>query len=258
MKDVIKVNRKKLLKVYIWALNYLRKYKWKLAGFVFCGGIISLSEIIIPQFMKYIVDIIIPSKDLSEFKWAYFILIFCCISIIISTLMSNILERIIRENVSRDVLQHMTSQLQKLGVKFGEENTNGNILSIFTSDLQAMLRTYTDFVPFFIKSVIIVINCLILLAITNLNLIVLVSVCLGMYCILRPLPNRHIAKYLGLQVTSKHDFDQQIYDSICSYADVKANGNIKWMVTPLAFETTMPSRPRPPLVSWSFALAGHG
>lgn len=230
MKDVITVNRKKLLKVYIWALNYLRKYKWKLAGFVFCGCIISLSEIIIPQFMKYIVDIIIPSKDLEEFKGAYFVLIFCCVSIVLCILVSNILERIIRESVSRDVLEHMISQLQKLGVKFGEENTNGNILSIFTSDLQAMLRTYTDFIPFFIKSIIIVMNCLILLAITNLGLILLVSVCLGMYCILRPLPNRHISKYLGLQVTSKHDFDQQIYDSICSYADVKANGNIKWCI----------------------------
>ena len=30
------------------------------------------------------------------------------------------------------------------------------------------------------------------------------------------------------------------------------------MVTPLVFQTTMPSRPTPPLVSWSFALDGHG
>ncbi len=30
------------------------------------------------------------------------------------------------------------------------------------------------------------------------------------------------------------------------------------MVTPLAFRTTMPSRPTPPLVSWSFGPDGHG
>ena len=218
----------KFFMVYKWQLAYLNPYKWRVAGFILVNIIIALSEIIIPRFIEQVIDVIIPNKDIIAFKDAYIVLGVLVLSIIISTIISNNLERSLKENVRKDLTLSMLNHHHRLGFSFFENNPTGQILSYFTSDLQASLRTYTEFAPFFIKAFILVVICFILIIQSDYRLIFIIIGCLILYSLVRPYINYQIIRYLGLQTETKHNYDQQVYDILSAYEDIKINNIKEW------------------------------
>ncbi|HEY0827203.1 MAG TPA: ABC transporter transmembrane domain-containing protein, partial [Bacilli bacterium] len=108
------------VKIYWWTISYLKPYRWLVAWLVLCGLLLTSSELVIPKLIQYFIDVILPQEDYRLFGYLLLSFGVICILLFISSMISNVLQRIIREKAARDLQFSVFQNLRKLGFSYYE------------------------------------------------------------------------------------------------------------------------------------------
>ena len=140
-------------------LSYvLKDYKYRFIGVFFCILISSVASISMSLSLKFLLDdYIIPligqkTPDYSELYGALTVLgsIFLC-GVIASFIYSRMMVYI-GQGVLRKVRDEMFELMQKLPIRYFDQNTNGSIMSLYTNDTDTLRQMISQSIPQVLQS----------------------------------------------------------------------------------------------------------
>lgn len=140
-------------------LSYvLKDYKYRFIGVFFCILISSVASISMSLSLKFLLDdYIIPligqkTPDYSELYGALTVLgsIFLC-GVIASFIYSRMMVYI-GQGVLRKVRDEMFEHMQKLPIRYFDQNTNGSIMSLYTNDTDTLRQMISQSIPQVLQS----------------------------------------------------------------------------------------------------------
>lgn len=150
----------------IW--SYLKKYPFGLFFVVLTVLITSGFNLAIPLIIQEVIDKYIGKEINVAAVLAVFIgLIISSIVISITNWILEFVMSFISSRVSRDIRKEAFLKLQKLPIKYYDENAHGAILSILTNDVETINQALSQSIPQFASSILSLIGSLILMFITN-------------------------------------------------------------------------------------------
>lgn len=174
------VKPKNIRKTLIRLFGYLKNYKLQLIIVAICilinsGTGIALNSFVKPLIDRYILPLVgVQNPDLSGFGAA--ILAMCAVALIgilagyvYSRLMINI-----TQGTLKTVRDQMYKHMQKLPIKYFDNNTHGNLMSRYTNDAEALRQTLSQSIPSVISSSVTVVGVFVVMLIYSWILTLLV------------------------------------------------------------------------------------
>lgn len=136
----------------IW--SYLKKYPFGLFFVVLTVVITSGFNLAIPLIIQEVIDKYIGKEINVAAVLAVFIgLIISSIVISITNWILEFVMSFISSRVSRDIRKEAFLKLQKLPIKYYDENAHGAILSILTNDVETINQALSQSIPQFASSI---------------------------------------------------------------------------------------------------------
>lgn len=154
-------------------LKYLRKYKWQMVLVLVMVVIGALSDLIMPLFTKYLVDdVITPLTGRQSPDWSGLVrtvLIFGGIYAfcIVCSYVQSRLEIVITQGVQKDIRDEMFAKMQKLPLKYFDTHSHGDIMSVYTNDIDTLRQLISQSVPQAFSALISVIATLIMMIVLS-------------------------------------------------------------------------------------------
>ena len=146
------LGKKELIKLYFWTLSYFKPFILLTILYVLCGGGMILGELTIPRRMGYLIDNVIPLKNMDLLKNQVLILCGIVVLILIVKAIFNLLEQVISNKIVKNQQTDLMVKLQKLGFSYYEKVPTGEILALFENAVNETQQTYTFLFPNFIYS----------------------------------------------------------------------------------------------------------
>ena len=136
----------------------LRDYKLRFIGVFFCILMSSIASISVSLSLKFLLDdYIIPligkqNPNYTELYWAMAVLgcIFLCG--VIATFIYSRLMVYIGQGVLKKVRDEMFEHMQKLPIRYFDQNTNGSIMSLYTNDTDTLRQMISQAIPQVLQS----------------------------------------------------------------------------------------------------------
>jgi ATP-binding cassette subfamily B multidrug efflux pump len=187
-------------------LKYLRKYKWQMVLVLVMVVIGALSDLIMPLFTKYLIDdIITPLIGQQAPDWsglAKAVLIFggiyaVCIG---CSYVQSRLEIVITQGMQKDIRDEMFARMQRLPLKYFDTHSHGDIMSVYTNDIDTLRQLISQSVPQTFSALISVIATLVMMIVLSWPLTLLA---LAMVWVMLA-----VARRIGGK-SAKHFVDQQ-------------------------------------------------
>ena len=154
-------------------LKYLRKYKLQMVLVLVMVVIGALSDLIMPLFTKYLVDnIITPLIGRQSPDWSGLVrtvLIFGGIYAfcIVCSYVQSRLEIVITQGMQKDIRDEMFAKMQKLPLKYFDTHSHGDIMSVYTNDIDTLRQLISQSVPQAFSALISVIATLIMMIVLS-------------------------------------------------------------------------------------------
>lgn len=163
----------------------LRDYKLRFAGVFFCILISSIASISVSLSLKFLLDdFIIPligkqDPNYTELYRAMAVLgcIFLCG--VIATFIYSRLMVYIGQGVLKQVRDEMFEHMQKLPIRYFDQNTNGSIMSLYTNDTDTLRQMISQAIPQVLQSLLTVTVTFISMLVLSPLLTVLAVVMIG-------------------------------------------------------------------------------
>ncbi len=150
MKQIDK-DSKQLWRVYLWTLSFLKPYIGKVILVIMSGFVITLSELIIPKFIQYFIETILPAKDFSKMNGLLLGLTGLIALGIILTAARKLWQRKLIEQASRDSQFAAFQQIRQLGFSYYEQHSVSETLSFVNTQTRAVQEIYRRYFPQFIN-----------------------------------------------------------------------------------------------------------
>lgn len=144
---------KQLWRVYLWTLSFLKPYTGKVILVIMSGFVITLSELIIPKFIQYFIESILPAKDFSKMNGLLLGLTCLIVLGIILTAARNLWQRKLIEQASRDSQFAAFQQIRQLGFSYYEQHSVSETLSFVNTQTRAVQEIYRRYFPQFINQI---------------------------------------------------------------------------------------------------------
>lgn len=136
----------------------LRDYKLRFIGVFFCILMSSIASISVSLSLKFLLDdYIIPligkqNPNYTELYRAMAVL--CCIFLcgVIATFIYSRLMVYIGQGVLKKVRDEMFEHMQKLPIRYFDQNTNGSIMSLYTNDTDTLRQMISQAIPQVLQS----------------------------------------------------------------------------------------------------------
>ena len=224
------LEKKELLKLYFWTLGYFKPFIVESLVYVLCGGAIILGELMLPRRMGYLIDNILPLKNMKLLINQIFILCGIVALVLIVKGIFNLLEQIISNKILRNQQTDLMVKLQKLGFSYYEKVPTGQIISLFENAVRETQQTYTFLFPQFIYSLAQFIVPSIILIFSQPIFFLAAMIGNVMYVFLNKVANRKIRYYLDIETKAAHASQQSLYDSIVATTELKAMGSKDWFI----------------------------
>lgn len=217
-----------LFKVYLWTLSFLKPYKWLFLLVIVSSIFITGIELIIPKFIQYFIDVIVPEKNTKLF----FTLLggtvgLVSIMIYLSTVRNN-LQMIVQERASRDIHFKIFSHLRRLGFSYFEKTPVGETLSLMNTEVTAVQNLYRHFIPFMIQEAIFSIIAISILFTMNVKLALLIVPSFLLYYLVGPRFERKASILSKELSTNRIALNKKIYETISSLLEIRAFSSEKW------------------------------
>ncbi len=217
-----------MLKVYWWTVSFLRPYLLELILLIFCGLIITSSQLAIPKFIQYFIDQVQLEQETQTFIWLLIVIVILIVLIITLSAIRNITQRSLQEKTSRDMQFSIYSHLRKLGFAYFEKHPVGESLALMNTEVASLQNLYRNLLPWMINNFIFsIISITLMISISwKLSLILIPSLLL--YYIFGPYLERKASKYGKIMADDRVRFNQKVYESIASINDIRANAAESW------------------------------
>ncbi|WP_442601656.1 ABC transporter ATP-binding protein [Paenibacillus sp. KN14-4R] len=218
----------RLWTVYVWSLKFVKPYLGILILLVITNIIFSASELVIPKFIQFFIDVILPSRDLDLFYYLILLLTGLIALGLLASLLRNLLQRHLQEKAARDVQFTIFQHLRKLGFSYYEQNSVGQTLSLLNTEVASLQSLYRDHFPWLINYFIFSIISLAMMVTTSVHLSIIVVPCFFLYYIFGPMLERQ-ASITGKEMSRNRVAEnQQVYESISSISELRVFAAEKW------------------------------
>jgi ATP-binding cassette, subfamily B, bacterial len=217
-----------LFKVYLWTLSFLKPYKWLFSLVILSSIFITGIELLIPKFIQYFIDVIVPEKNTELFfKLLGGTIGLLLIMIYLSTVRNN-LQRIVQEKASRDIHFNIFQHLRKLGFSYFEKTPIGETLSLMNTEVTAVQNLYRHFIPFMIQEAIFSIIAIFILFTMNVKLALIIIPAFLLYYLVGPRFERKASILSKELSTNRVALNKKIYETISSLLEVRAYSSEVW------------------------------
>jgi len=132
------------MKNYLFFLNHVRPYWLILIGSAIATGIVSLSTLIQPYLIKYIVSDVLTEKNLAMLNLIIIVLMSAVIVKGLSSYFQRYLMCLVAQNLIRDMRNEVFSHLQKLPLSFYENRKTGDLMARLTADVLIIQDVITN------------------------------------------------------------------------------------------------------------------
>ncbi|MCF6136646.1 ABC transporter ATP-binding protein [Pseudalkalibacillus berkeleyi] len=223
-----KLNNRYLLKVYLWSLSFLKPYRWLFFLVVISSIVIAAIELMIPKFIQYFIDVIVPAKDTNLF----YILISCAIGLLLlmiylSTVRNN-LQRHVQEKAARDIHFSIFRHLRKLGFSYFERHPVGETLSLMNTEVTAVQDLYRRYLPYMLQEAIFSTVAIGLMFSMNVKLALIIFPAFLLYYLFGPRYEKK-ASILSQELSiNRIALNKKIYESVSSLLEVRAYASEHW------------------------------
>ncbi|WP_214803181.1 ABC transporter ATP-binding protein [Exiguobacterium sp. ERU656] len=218
------------LKIYLWCLSFLKTNKLQVFSLLILGAITAYCELYVPKIIQKLLDNILPSDNLAELKYALIIMSVLFVIKFIGDAISQILKVSIQEKAINNIQSDMLRQLYVNDILHTNKLSNGEILTLFTSEVAALQKLYRYFFPELIRSLIFGTIALYFLFNLSLMLSLVIIPCFLAYYLIGPTLDKkssHAAKmYSKYQLKLGH----QITEDMNSIKEIKLNHAQEWIV----------------------------
>ncbi|OIK06800.1 ABC transporter ATP-binding protein [Bacillus sp. MUM 13] len=217
-----------LLKVYIWAISFLKPYYIRTALLILCGFLISISELLTPKLFEYLIDDVI--KRNKPLLFVYCLIAFFAILLIklIATASREYVQRYVQENVSRDIQWELIRKLRVLGLNYIERNPVGKTLSLLNTEVTAMQNLYRYYFPEMIQTFVFVFFALFFMIDISFSLFICMIPCFAVYYLVGPRLERKASVIASKLTNSQIKLGQHYYESVSSIKELAANNSYLW------------------------------
>ncbi len=217
-----------LFKVYFWALSFTKPYIRNTILIITCGLMLSLIELLIPKFIQYFIDIILPNQDYKLFMYCLIGILFLFIVKFGTSSAKELLERNVSENAGKDLQVSMLRHLRKLGFSYFERTSVGATLSLLNTEVAAVQKLYRLFFPSTIQFTLFSLVSIVLMIQMSFELTLVVIPALLLYYTVGPRIEKKATITANELVTSQHQLGQKHYESISSLLEIKAYNVWRW------------------------------
>lgn len=224
------LERKEMLKIYLWTLSYFKPFLLLTLLYMLCGGAMIWGELMIPRRMGYLIDKVLPLKRMDDLINQILFLGSIIILILIVKSIFNLLEQIISNKITKNQQTDLMVKLQKLGFSYYEKVPTGQIISLFENAVKETQQTYTFLFPNFIYSLAQFIVPSIMLIIGEPIFFFATMVGNIIYVFLNHNANKKIHHYLEIETKAAHKSQQSLYDAIVATPELKAMGSKDWII----------------------------
>ncbi|MBA4493460.1 ABC transporter ATP-binding protein [Paenactinomyces guangxiensis] len=224
----MKKNKLGLFHVYIWCMSILRPYLVSVVMLILCGLTISVCELYIPKYIQYLIDKIIPNRDVYLLTKSAFIVLFFLVFRFLASSGKEILQRNIQEKATRDLQLKMLKKLHRLGLPFIEKNTTGKILSLLNTEVAAMQKLYGLHFPEMVQYALFSVVAIFLMLNLSVKLSLIIIPCFFLYYIIGPYLEKQASLAANDLATSQINLGQKLYESISSLTELRANNACDW------------------------------
>lgn len=223
-----KLKKHNLLTVYFWVLSFMSPYKWQLLLLIICGIVLSGVELIIPKFIQYFTDTILPQNDIQQFWLLISVIIVSVIVMIGFTIVLNLLERIVQEKSSRDLQYAIYAHLRKLGFAYFEKHPIGESLALMNSEVASLQDFYRRLFPWMVNGLIFSSLAIIIMAQISMKLSLIILASFLLYYIFGSSIQKKASTYGKKLSDERVAFNQKVYESVSSLNDIRVSGAEKW------------------------------
>jgi ATP-binding cassette subfamily B multidrug efflux pump len=206
-KDVrARVKPKNIKKTLSRLFRYLKDYKLQLFIVIVCilinsGAVVAINGSVRPLIDKYITPLIgVPNPDLTKFLGVIIALAAVALLGIISGYVYNRLMINITQGSLKTIRDQLYEHMQKLPIKYFDNNTHGNLMSRYTNDTDALRQVLSQTIPGVISSGITVVSVFILMLVYSWILtLAIIGILVFMILAIRIVGGRSSKYFIGQQ-----------------------------------------------------------
>lgn len=221
---------------YLWVIRFLKPYRVKVIGYILISLFIIGVELLVPKFIQYLVDHMLPDGSLDVFLLALASLTGLVVLVIAFTLSRNKLQRYIQEKAARDMQFALFAHLRKLGFSYYEKNPVGETLSLFNTEVKAVQEIYYRYFPGMIITGVTFLICSAMMLSIHIGLSLVVIPCFLSYYLIGPYFEKQAAR-LGHETQVKRTaFQKKIYDTVSGLLELRAYQGEEWDTSQVMFK----------------------
>lgn len=219
---------KGLWQVYLWTISYLKPYRMLLTMLILLMIVASTAELLVPKFIEYFIDFIMPNEEWSHFYTLLMIMALVVCIVIGTKLLQNILSRHIQEKAARDLQLSIFRHLRKLGFSYYERNPVGQTLSFLNTEVKAVQNLYRQGFPWLIEGIIFSIIAIVMMVTTSWQLSLIIIPSFLLYYIWGPSLERKASISGKTKALNQVAENQKVYESISALTELRAFDAERW------------------------------
>lgn len=218
-----------VFKIYSWLISYIKPYKSNFIILIFCSLLISISSLLIPKAIQFLIDSSLVNENLMEF----YVILFGCMLIILTINfviipIQNTKQRKLQEYCSRDLQLHILQHLRNLDIYYYETNSSGRLLSILSTEVKNVQKLYSSLLPMFIKELLFAIISLGFMLITSVKLTLIIIPFLLLYYLFGPYFEKKASISGKSMSNARIALNKKAYESISAITELKVNHVQEW------------------------------
>lgn len=217
-----------LLKVYIWAISFIKPYKGRVLLLIICGLIISVSELIIPKMFGFFIDDVLKNNNFHLFVYCLLAILLILLLKLIATASKEYLQRYIQENSVKDLQWHIVSNLRIQGVSYLEKNSTGKILALVNTEVAALQELYRRYFPEIIQLILFVSIAVYFMLDISLYLSIVIIPCFSLYYLFGPKIEKKASTISKKLAESQINLGQKYYESVSLLKELHVFNSFEW------------------------------
>lgn len=217
-----------LFSVYLWTLSFLKPYRVTLVLLVLAMAAISTVDLVMPKFIQYFIDTIVPERRVQSFYWMLALITGLIILMIVAQTKQNQLQRNLQERAARDLQLSIFRHLRKLGFAYSERHPVGETLSFLNTEVTAVQNMYRQVFPYMLNGLIFSIISVGLMLSTSVHLTVIVLPSFLLYYVLGPYLEKKASLSGKLMATHRIAENRKVYESVSAQTEMRAYGAEQW------------------------------
>jgi ATP-binding cassette, subfamily B, bacterial len=214
--------------IFKWLFTYLLKYSKHFLIFIILSIVSSVIIQSIPKFFQYLIDVLLPSRDLGALYWLGGLLAGLLLLNILAKAGQHSVTRVIQEMPTRDLQRDLMDHLRYLGFSYSDQTPVGETLKLFNNDLEIIKEIFRHYIPqIIINGIMLLVTLGFMFSLSPMMSLMLVPTLL-IYYIAGPYFSKK-SLVTGRQTNElRSKFHKNIYDGVSAITELRVNQREEW------------------------------